>query len=238
MVPRHTKLVLNTLRTVLPIPAMKNRLILCLISILLIVPADLLQAQGNYIGASLHPQLGKLTSLHGKGASSAGNFEVNLGKDLKKGMVFETGLGVRQQGFRITLPNDLGLLGRERHYQQRSTILIAPARMRFHLNQRSEGKHQLWINLGYIYGRRILGDAWLIYDDETEASAEHEQVVGAKNFHFAEFGFEVDAPIGEKHRIGLGINYTAGVTTIPSGSYLNTVFHLPGIKIRFARRKW
>lgn len=235
---RYTKLPGTYVETVLPFPAMKNRLINCLLTLWLMAPAALLQAQGNYIGATLHPQLGKLTSPVARGVAGAGNFELNLGRDLKKGKVFETGLGVRQQGFRFSYPNDYGLLGRESEYYQRSTLLIAPARIRFHINQRSEGKHQLWINLGYIYGRRILADAWLIYDDEPDATVKHELEAGGKNYHFAEFGFEVDAPLGENHRIGLSINYTAGVTTLQTGSYQNTVFSLPGIKIRFARRKW
>jgi hypothetical protein len=223
--------------TTTALPAMKNRLINCLFVLCTIAPFAFLHAQENYFGASLHPQLGKMVA-DSRGTALAGNFELNLGRKVKNGIIFETGLGLRQQGFRFRFPNDYGILGEDKDYCQRSTMVIAPARFRFHLNQRSEGRHQLWINLGYIYGRRILADAWYIYDDRTDPIVEHELQAGGKNYHFAEFGFEVDAPLGEKHRIGLSINYTAGITTVQRGSYINTVFSLPGIKIRFARRRW
>jgi hypothetical protein len=195
-------------------------------------------AQDNYLGASVHPQLGRLASLQASGEMRAVDMEFNLGRVLGKGKIFETGIGIQQRSFRFRYFKNLENQPKEGTLPQQSTLLIAPARIRLHLNQRSEGHHQVWLNLGYIYGRRILVDTWARTDRANGTEATPEPTLAGKNFHFVEFGLEMDAPLGQKHRIGLGLNYTQTITPAGTSSHFNGSFQFAGIKIRFSRRTW
>ncbi|MEM6272939.1 MAG: hypothetical protein AAF998_26220 [Bacteroidota bacterium] len=182
-------------------------------------------AQNSFTALTVNPRLG----IGARDVAPAFSLEYNLGKRLRKGFEVETGLGLQTRGVRF-------------RYRKMSpehsagTLAVLPTRVRFRLNANREGKHQVWLNLGYIYGRAMFANGWALFQPENEsrtnASAERQ------NFHFGEMGFEIDAPLGTHHRIGFGINYTRSLTPNRENRYFNSFLHLPGFRIRIARHRW